>query len=194
MQQQLSDEARREHAHFVVDNADDNNLLRQVLDLHKNWSISMFTTAKRLNFRSMVREAWQIWIAVGLGLMVLEVFVARIRLGVPWFGDLGGAVAAALNVSFEMQLVVSALTALLAFVFLRPFALKMGFSATNASLVWMRCWEENALLLKHLTPHPEWAGARWTATTGAPNFSFGRKPAVLRRAKSRLSTKSKATP
>jgi dephospho-CoA kinase len=35
MQQQLSDEARREHAHFVVDNADENNLLRQVLDLHK---------------------------------------------------------------------------------------------------------------------------------------------------------------
>ena len=35
MQQQLSDEARREYAHFVVDNADDNHLLRQVLDLHK---------------------------------------------------------------------------------------------------------------------------------------------------------------
>ena len=35
MQQQLSDEARREHAHFVVDNADENNLLCQVLDLHK---------------------------------------------------------------------------------------------------------------------------------------------------------------
>jgi hypothetical protein len=35
MQQQLSDEARREHALFVVDNADDNHLLRQVLDLHK---------------------------------------------------------------------------------------------------------------------------------------------------------------
>ena len=34
MQQQLSDEARREHAHFVVDNADENNLLRQVLNLH----------------------------------------------------------------------------------------------------------------------------------------------------------------
>ena len=35
MQQQLSDEARREHAHLVVDNADENNLLRQVLDLRK---------------------------------------------------------------------------------------------------------------------------------------------------------------
>ena len=35
MQQQLSDEARGEHAHFVVDNANENNLLRQVLDLHK---------------------------------------------------------------------------------------------------------------------------------------------------------------
>ena len=36
MLQQLSDEARREHAHFVVDNADENHLLRQVLDLHKD--------------------------------------------------------------------------------------------------------------------------------------------------------------
>ena len=35
MLQQLSDEAWREHAHFVVDNADDIHLLRQVLDLHK---------------------------------------------------------------------------------------------------------------------------------------------------------------
>ena len=91
----------------------------------------LHVTAKRLNFRSMVWEAWQIWIAVGLGLMVLEVFVPGFVLACLGLGSLGGAVAAALNVSFEMQLVVSALTALMAFVFLRPFALKMGFSGNE---------------------------------------------------------------
>ena len=73
----------------------------------------------------MVWEAWQIWIAVGLGLMVLEVFVPGFVLACLGLGSLGGATAAYLEASFEMQLVVSALTALVAFVFLRPFALKM---------------------------------------------------------------------
>ena len=63
--------------------------------------------------------------------MVLEVFVPGFVLACLGSGSLGGAVAAALNVSFEMQLVVSALTALMAFVFLRPFALKMGFSGSR---------------------------------------------------------------
>lgn len=35
MQQQLSDEARAEHADFVLDNADENTLLRQVLEVHR---------------------------------------------------------------------------------------------------------------------------------------------------------------
>jgi len=34
MQQQLSDEARAEHADFVLDNADENRLLPQVLDVY----------------------------------------------------------------------------------------------------------------------------------------------------------------
>jgi dephospho-CoA kinase len=35
MHQQLSDEARAEHADFVLDNADENSLLRQVLEVHR---------------------------------------------------------------------------------------------------------------------------------------------------------------
>ena len=79
----------------------------------------------------MVWEAWQIWIAVGLGLMVLEVFVPGFVLACLGLGSFGGAIAAYLEASFEMQLVVSALTALVAFIFLRPFALKMGFSGNE---------------------------------------------------------------
>jgi len=79
----------------------------------------------------MVWEAWQIWVAVGLGLMVLEVFVPGFVLACLGLGSFGGAISAYLEASFEMQLVVSALTALVAFIFLRPFALKMGFSGNE---------------------------------------------------------------
>ncbi len=79
----------------------------------------------------MVWEAWQIWIAVGLGLMVFEVFVPGFVLACLGLGSFGGAIAAYLDASFEMQLIVSALTALVAFIFLRPFALKMGFSGNE---------------------------------------------------------------
>ena len=79
----------------------------------------------------MVWEAWQIWIAVGLGLLVLEVFVPGFVLACLGLGSVGGAIAAYLEASFEIQLVVTALTALVAFVFLRPFALKMGFSGNE---------------------------------------------------------------
>jgi len=52
----------------------------------------------------MVWEAWQIWIAVGLGLMVLEVFVPGFVLACLGLGSFGGAIAAYLEASFEMQL------------------------------------------------------------------------------------------
>lgn len=79
----------------------------------------------------MVWDAWQIWIAVGLGLMVLEVFVPGFVLACLGLGSFGGAMAAYLEATYEMQLVASALIALVAFIFLRPFALKMGFSGNE---------------------------------------------------------------
>ena len=63
--------------------------------------------------------------------MVLEVFVPGFVLACLGLGSFGGAIAAYLEASFEMQLVASALTALVAFIFLRPFALKMGFSGNE---------------------------------------------------------------
>ena len=63
--------------------------------------------------------------------MVFEVFVPGFVLACLGLGSFGGAIAAYLDVSFEMQLIVSALTALVAFIFLRPFALKMGFSGNE---------------------------------------------------------------
>ena len=60
--------------------------------------------------------------------MVLEVFVPGFVLACLGLGSFGGALAAYASLSFEWQLVIAAVTALVAFVFLRPFALKLGFS------------------------------------------------------------------
>jgi membrane protein implicated in regulation of membrane protease activity len=76
----------------------------------------------------MVWETWQLWVASGLALMVLEVFVPGFVLACLGLGSFGGAVAAYAALSFEWQLVIAAVTALIAFIFLRPFALKLGFS------------------------------------------------------------------
>ena len=79
----------------------------------------------------MVWENWQLWLAVGLALMVLEVFVPGFVLACLGLGSFGAAIAAYIDISFEAQLVTAALTALVAFVFLRPFALKIGFSGSE---------------------------------------------------------------
>lgn len=76
----------------------------------------------------MIWETWQLWVAIGLALMVLEVFVPGFVLACLGLGSFGGSLAAFANLSFEWQLVISALTSLIAFIFLRPVALKMGFS------------------------------------------------------------------
>lgn len=76
----------------------------------------------------MVWETWQAWVAIGLALMVLEVFVPGFVLACLGLGSFGGALAAYASLSFEWQLVIAAITALIAFIFLRPFALKLGFS------------------------------------------------------------------
>ena len=79
----------------------------------------------------MVWENWQLWLAAGLALMVLEVFVPGFVLACLGLGSFGAAIAAYIDFSFEAQLVTAALTALVAFVFLRPFALKIGFNGSE---------------------------------------------------------------
>ena len=88
-------------------------------------------TAKLLNFQAMIWESWQIWLAVGLGLIVCEVFVPGFVLACLGLGCFGGAMAAHFKASIELQLVTSAVTALMTFFFLRPFALNIGFSGNE---------------------------------------------------------------
>ena len=76
-------------------------------------------------------EMWQLWIAGGLLLLVLEVFVPGFVLACLGLGSFGGAIAAYFELGFEWEITIAALTGLLAFLFRRPFALKLGFSGNE---------------------------------------------------------------
>ena len=76
----------------------------------------------------MILEAWQIWTASALVLLILEVFMPGFVVACLGIGAFGGALAAWLGLVFEWQLIAAGATSLIGFVFLRPVMLKMGFS------------------------------------------------------------------
>ena len=76
----------------------------------------------------MIWEPWQIWTASALALLIFEVFMPGFVLACLGIGAFGGALGAYLGIVFEWQLVCAGITSLIAFVFLRPAMLKMGFS------------------------------------------------------------------
>jgi membrane protein implicated in regulation of membrane protease activity len=76
----------------------------------------------------MIWEPWQIWTASALALLIFEVFMPGFVLACLGIGAFGGALGAYLGIVFEWQLVCAGMTSLIAFVFLRPAMLKMGFS------------------------------------------------------------------
>jgi membrane protein implicated in regulation of membrane protease activity len=78
-------------------------------------------------------ENWQLWIAAALVLLICEVFVPGFVLACLGVGAFGGALAASLGASFALQLTVTAATSLIAFVFLRPLALRFGFSGPETA-------------------------------------------------------------
>ena len=78
-------------------------------------------------------ENWQLWIAAALVLLICEVFVPGFVLACLGVGACGGALAASLGAGFALQLTVTAATSLIAFVFLRPLALRFGFSGPDTA-------------------------------------------------------------
>lgn len=70
---------------------------------------------------------WLLWFAAAIVLMVLEVFVPGFVLGCLAIGALGGMVASWVTGAWEIQLLVASVAAAVAFVFIRPFALKKLF-------------------------------------------------------------------
>lgn len=78
-------------------------------------------------------ENWQLWIATALVLLICEVFVPGFVLACLGVGAFGGALAAGLGAGFAMQLTATAITSLVAFIFLRPLALRFGFSGSETA-------------------------------------------------------------
>jgi membrane protein implicated in regulation of membrane protease activity len=73
-------------------------------------------------------ENWELWLAAGLILVILEVFVSGFVLACLAVGAVGGAIAAVLDQSLEVQLVATAVVSILAFLFPRPLAQRKWFS------------------------------------------------------------------
>lgn len=77
-------------------------------------------------------EIWQIWAAIALGLFVLEVFMPGFVLACLGIGAIGASIIGAIGLDLTWQLMSAGMISLLAFVFLRPMMLKMGFSGDEA--------------------------------------------------------------
>lgn len=76
----------------------------------------------------MELEIWHFWLVACLGLFILEVFVPGFILGCLAIGALGGMIASWFSDAWEVQLIAASVTATLAFIFIRPFALKRLFN------------------------------------------------------------------
>lgn len=75
----------------------------------------------------IVLSDWHYWFAFAIVLMVLEVFVPGFVLGCIAIGALGGMVASWVTDSMEIQLITASAATVIAFIFIRPFALKKLF-------------------------------------------------------------------
>lgn len=72
------------------------------------------------NQKSKTMEIWHIWIIAALLLVIVEIFTSGFAVLCLSIGCVGGAVAAAVDASTEMQLLAFALTSFVALVAVRP--------------------------------------------------------------------------
>ncbi len=81
----------------------------------------------------MLWDNWQLWIAAALALLICEVFLPGFVLACLGVGAFGGAIAAGLGANFALQLTAASVVSLVAFIFLRPLAMRLGFSESEAT-------------------------------------------------------------
>lgn len=74
---------------------------------------------------------WQLWLLLGLAMLILEILVSGMIAGCLSAGALIGALGAALGAGFEGQILLTALSSIAAYFFLRPLALKHWFGGTG---------------------------------------------------------------
>ena len=74
---------------------------------------------------------WQIWLLVAAVLVVIEIFTSGFAVACFSVGCVFGAILAACNLSLTWQIVAFAIGSFLAFVFIRPFVMKIIDKKTN---------------------------------------------------------------
>jgi membrane protein implicated in regulation of membrane protease activity len=78
-------------------------------------------------------QDWQLWLLLGLAMWILEILVSGMIAGCLGTGALMGAVGAGLGAGFEGQILITALSSLAAYFFLRPLALKHWFGGAGVA-------------------------------------------------------------
>jgi membrane protein implicated in regulation of membrane protease activity len=73
-------------------------------------------------------EVWQLWLAAAMALVILEIFVPGFVLACLGVGALAASIASAVGAGLTVQLVSAAAMSLVAFLFLRPIALRLAYS------------------------------------------------------------------
>lgn len=70
-------------------------------------------------------EIWQIWLAVALAFLILEIFTSGFAVACFSIGCVFGSIASACHLSTTWQFTLFAVGSILTFVLVRPFVLKM---------------------------------------------------------------------
>lgn len=79
----------------------------------------------------MIYEAWHIWVAAALILLIAEIFVPGFILACLAVGSVGGAIGDLLGLGWEGQTLIASLTATLSLILIRPMAMKAWFSGSG---------------------------------------------------------------
>lgn len=79
-------------------------------------------------------EIWQIWVVAALVLIIVEIFTSGFAIACLSVGCFMSAIAAAFELSFAWQIGLFALGSFLAFIFVRPFVLRLMKKNTNNSV------------------------------------------------------------
>lgn len=78
-------------------------------------------------FSNVIFNTWQFWLVTSVALFVIEIFTPGFFLATFAIGALCAALTALFTDSFNVQMLVFAVTTTLTFVFVRPFAKKYFF-------------------------------------------------------------------
>ena len=105
-------------------------------------------------------EVWHIWIIIALLFFILEIFTPGFAVACLSIGAIGGAIATLAGWEFKFQLLVFAITSIVALVSVRPLVIKFLKSKKKLTAT---IGKPFALMPPAWTVAPLFASPRWTA-------------------------------